>query len=136
MLSLEFWSNEVQVIMGSMLGIIQGGSMVIMINILTIIAMVPSGFHCTSVVFVGNSLGEGNPAKAKVFFTLITMYAFFVCIICSSLLVIYKDWVAALFTTDLQLLKMVSQNLKLIAIFITVHSLGNSMMGALRGMGR
>lgn len=67
MLSLEFWSNEVQVIMGSMLGIIQGGSMVIMINILTIITMVPSGFHCTSIVFVGSSLGEGYPAKAKVY---------------------------------------------------------------------
>lgn len=108
MLSLEFWSNEVQVIMGSMLGIIQGGSMVIMINILTIIAMVPSGFHCTSAVFVGNSLGEGNPGKAKSFYTLITLYAFFVCIICSVLLVLYKEWVAALFTTDLQLLNMVS----------------------------
>jgi multidrug resistance protein, MATE family len=108
MLSLEFWSNEVQVIMASMLGIIEGGSMVIMINILTIIAMVPSGFHATSSIFVGNSLGEGNPHKAKSYQILITVYAFFVCLICSTLLILYKDWVAALFTTDLQLLNMVS----------------------------
>jgi Na+-driven multidrug efflux pump len=77
--------------MGSMLGIIQGGSMVIMINILTILAMVPFGSQVTSAVFVGNSLGEGKPGKAKVYQVLITTFSFVLCAICSSLMALYKD---------------------------------------------
>jgi Na+-driven multidrug efflux pump len=80
--------------MGSMLGIIQGGSMVIMINILTILAMVPFGSQVTSDVFVGNSLGEGKTGKAKVYQVLISTYSFILCAICSGLIVLYKEWVA------------------------------------------
>lgn len=43
MISLEWWSFELQAIFSSWLGIIYGGSMVIMINILTVLIMIPLG---------------------------------------------------------------------------------------------
>ena len=72
--------------------------MVIIINTLTVIAMIPSGAQIAGAVFVGNSLGEGSPKKAKLYLKMITAYTFIVIAICSSLLVIYKDWIAMLFT--------------------------------------
>jgi Na+-driven multidrug efflux pump len=43
MISLEWWSFELQAVFSSWLGIIYGGSMVIMINILTVLTMIPFG---------------------------------------------------------------------------------------------
>jgi MATE family multidrug resistance protein len=67
MISLEWWSFELQAVMASWLGIVQGGSMVIMMNALTVIAMVPFGAQIAGAVFVGNCLGAGKPRKAKVY---------------------------------------------------------------------
>ena len=67
---------------------------------------------------------------------MITSYTFIICAIFSALLVLYKEWVAALFTNDLQLLTTVIGHLKWIALFLTVHGIGMSLGGALRGMGK
>ncbi len=110
--------------------------MVIMVNALTVLAMIPFGAQIASSVFVGNCLGEGKPRKAKVYQLMITSYTFVICAIFSALLVLYKEWVAALFTNDLQLLTTVIGHLKWIALFLTVHGIGMSLGGALRGMGK
>ena len=59
MISLEWWSFELQAVFSSWLGIVYGGSMVIIVNTLTVIAMIPFGAQIAGAVFVGNSLGEG-----------------------------------------------------------------------------
>jgi hypothetical protein len=41
--SREWWSFELQAVFSSWLGIIYGGSMVIMINTLTVLTMIPFG---------------------------------------------------------------------------------------------
>jgi MATE family multidrug resistance protein len=136
MISLEWWSFELQAVFSSWLGIIYGGSMVIMINTLTVLTMIPFGSQIAGAVFVGNCLGEGKPSKAKVYQTLITAYTFVACAIFSALLIFYKEWVASLFTNDPDLLRVVTENFPLIGIFLIVHGIGMSYGGALRGMGK
>ncbi len=136
MISLEWWSFELQAVMASWLGIVQGGSMVIMVNALTVLAMIPFGAQIAGAVFVGNCLGEGKPRKAKVYQWMITSYTFVVCAIFAALMLMYKEWVAALFTNDAQLLSTVIGHLKWIALFLVVHGIGMSLGGALRGMGK
>jgi MATE family multidrug resistance protein len=136
MISLEWWSFELQAVFSSWLGIIYGGSMVIMINTLTVITMIPFGSQIAGAVFVGNCLGEGKPQKAKTYQWLITVYTFVACAVCSSLLVIYKEWVASLFTNDPDLFRLVTENSKYMGLFVLIHGIGMSLGGALRGMGK
>lgn len=58
------------------------------------------------------------------------------CAICSTILVIYKDWVASLFTNDPNLFRLVTENCKWMALFLIIHALGMSIGGGLRGMGK
>lgn len=67
MISLEWWSNELQAVMASYLSVVQGGAMVILINTLTTLSMIPMGGAIACTVFVGSSLGEGRPLKAKLY---------------------------------------------------------------------
>lgn len=110
--------------------------MVIMINTLTVLTMIPFGSQIAGAVFVGNCLGEGRPHKAKHYANLITGYTFLVCAICASLLVIYKDWVALLFTNQPDLLHLVKTNYKWMAVFLVIHGIGMCLGGSLRGMGK
>ncbi len=67
MISLEWWSFEIQAVMSSYLGILYGGSMVILINTLTVLTMIPFGAQIAGAVFIGNCMGEGKPTKAKIY---------------------------------------------------------------------
>ena len=67
---------------------------------------------------------------------MITVYTFVICAIFSALMIFYKEWVAALFTNDPLLSSTVVGHLKWIALFLTVHGIGMSLGGALRGMGK
>ena len=87
-------------------------------------------------MFVGNCLGEGKPKKAKTYANLITAYTFVVCLICASLLVLYQEWIALLFTNQPDLLQLVTSNYKYVAIFLVIHGIGMSLGGSLRGMGK
>lgn len=136
MISLEWWSFELQAVFSSWLGIIYGGSMVIMINTLTVLTMIPFGSQIAGAVFVGNCLGEGKPHKAKIYQWLITVYTFIACAVCSALLVIYKEWVASLFTNDPDLFRLVTENFKWMGLFLLIHGIGMSLGGSLRGMGK
>lgn len=135
MISLEWWSFELQAVFSSWLGIVYGGSMVILINTLTVLTMIPFGAQICSSVFVGSCLGEGQPKKAKTYANMVTGYCFVVCATCAALLVIFQDWVASLFTNQPDLLAIVTSNYKWCAVFLVIHAVGMSLGGALRGMG-
>jgi multidrug resistance protein, MATE family len=136
MISLEWWSFELQAVFSSWLGIVYGGSMVILINTLTVLTMIPFGAQIASSVFVGNCLGEGKPKKARTYSNMITLYTFIVCAFCATLLILYKDAIALLFTNQAELLSFVTAYYPLCAIFLVVHGIGMALGGALRGMGK
>ncbi len=136
MISLEWWSFEIQAIMASYMGIIYGGSMVILINTLTVLTMIPFGSQIAGAVFIGNCMGEGKPRKARTYLTLITIYTTISLAFCSTLLEVFKDWVALLFTNAPELLPIVTDNYKYVAIFLVIHGVGMSLGGALRGFGK
>ena len=136
MISLEWWSFELQAVFASWLGIVYGGSMVILINTLTVLTMIPFGAQIACAVFVGNCMGEGKPKKAKVYVNMITAYTLLSLTVFASLLVIYQDQIASLFTNQPDLLLLVTSNYKWVALFLMIHGFGMSIGGALRGMGK
>lgn len=91
MISIEWWSFELQAVMSSYLGILYGGSMVIMINTLVMTSMVPYGASIVAAVLIGNSLGEGKPKKAVLYLKLVTGYTLFSTAVVSGLLLLLRN---------------------------------------------
>lgn len=81
-------------------------------------------------------MGEGNAKKAKIYSKLIVLYCFLACVVCSILLVVFRESVARIFTNQEDLLAMTVENYKMVAIFLVIHGIGMSIGGALRGMGK
>lgn len=98
MLSLEWWSFEIQAILASYISVVAVGSMVIMVNTLTVLTMIPFGSMIAGAVFVGKSMGEGSPKKAIIYAKLITVYTFIIMVVCAIFLEVFKDNVALIFT--------------------------------------
>ena len=136
MISLEWWSFEIQAILASYISVVAVGSMVIMINALTVLTMIPFGSQIAGAVFVGKSMGEGSAKRAKIYTKLIVVYTFLVLAVCSVFLWIFRENVSRVFTDQADLLALTSDNFKLIAVFLVVHGIGMSIGGALRGMGK
>lgn len=84
--SVEWWSYEIQAILASRIGIVEGGAMIIMINVLTVLTMIPLGASNTGAVFVGSSMGEGRPKQAKIYAALTVGYTFLVLSVLALLL--------------------------------------------------
>lgn len=136
MISLEWWSFEIQAILASYISVVAVGSMVILINALTVLTMIPFGSQIAGAVFIGKSMGEGKAIKAKSYTILITFCTFIALLVFSSFLWYFRENVASIFTNQKDLLDMTSENFKYIAVFLVIHGIGMSIGGALRGMGK
>lgn len=98
--------------------------------------MIPFGSQIAGAVFVGKSMGEGSAKRAKIYCKLIVFYTFLTCLVCSFLLVIFRREVALIFTDQADLLDMVTENYKVVAIFLIIHGIGMATGGGLRGIGK
>ena len=136
MISLEWWSFEIQTIFASYISVASVGGMVILLNTLTIISMIPFGAQISGAVFIGKSMGEGNARKARKYTYLITFYTFLALILGGALLVYFSRTIGMIFTNQEELIEMVSYNYQFIAVFLVIHGIGMSIGGALRGMGK
>jgi len=136
MISLEWWSFEIQAILASYISVVAVGSMVIMINALTVLTMIPFGSQIAGAVFVGKSMGEGSAKRAKTYMKLIVGYTFIVMAVLAVFLYFFRMNVSLIFTDQEVLLNLTSDNFRFIALFMIVHGIGMSIGGALRGMGK
>ena len=136
MLTLEGLIYEAQVLMASQLGIIEGSTMAILINILLVFTMISIACSTIGSVFVGNSLGRGHASLAKFYLDLIFGYAFVILTLCGIFLILFKHTVASFFSNDPDLIITVSSNLFLVAILLIAHGFDLSLSGGLRGMGK
>jgi multidrug resistance protein, MATE family len=98
MISLEWWSFEIQAILASYISVVAVGSMVIMINALTVLTMIPFGSQIAGAVFIGKSMGEGSAKRAKIYTKLIVLYTFITLAILSIFLVIFRYNISLIFT--------------------------------------
>jgi len=90
----------------------------------------------TGSVLIGNAIGEGKTLKAKLYAKLITFQSFVVLMLCFLFLVIFRNSVPQIFTDQIQLITIVSDNLIYAALFILIHGTGLTFGGALRGLGK
>eukprot|EP00347_Sterkiella_histriomuscorum_P003598 403363675 len=135
-ISFEYWSFEVQAIYASYISVVAVGSMVILLNALTVVMMIPVGFQIAATVFVGKSMGEGDHKKAIKYQILVNSLNFvvliFICIIC----IINSKGVASIFTNQQDLLNTVSDNMKYCILFLFIHGIVNVLLGSLKGIGK
>ena len=97
---LEWWSYEFFAIFAGLLSINELAANVIFLNISFLLFQIPLGMQFATTNYVGNSLGEMNPIKAKKY-AVSSMLLIFVCsLIVGTCLFFFKNEIPRIFTNE------------------------------------
>lgn len=135
MMCIEWWAYEVGSFLSGILGMVELGAQSITYELAIIVFMVPAGFSVAANVRVGNALGAGNIDQAKkssaISLIVTELFAVTFCV----LLLGCKDLVGYIFTTDREIVALVSQVVPIYAVSHLFEGLACTCGGVLRGTG-
>ncbi|XP_038670746.1 multidrug and toxin extrusion protein 1-like [Scyliorhinus canicula] len=135
MLCIEWWSYEIGAFLAGIISDVQLGAQCVLLQILSMVYMVPLGFSVAAAVRVGTALGAGNPEKAqnsaKASLWCIGLCALIIAITLEAL----SEVVGYIFTTDKEIVQLVGNVFPIVIInqFIDCFTCVNG--GVLRGAG-
>ncbi|CDW78835.1 transparent testa 12 protein [Stylonychia lemnae] len=135
MLCLEWWSLEVLALVAGYINVITTASFVIIVNTFCAMGMFAFGAGIAASVCVGKAVGEGDHHKAMQYSKLIVMMTFVMVIILSIFLLQARTIIAMVFTTDEQMIDLISNAYQILAGTLILHGLGLVQGGVLRGLG-
>ncbi|CDW91386.1 transparent testa 12 protein [Stylonychia lemnae] len=135
MLCLEWWSLEVLALVAGYINVITTASFVIIANTYTILSMFAFGASISASVCVGQAAGEGDHFKAIQYSKLIVSMTFIMVIILSIFLLQAKTVIARVFTTDEEMIQLISNAYIILAGALILQGLGLVQSGVLRGLG-
>ncbi len=104
------------------------------INIASICFMIPLGLSIAISARVGNSIGKGRPDEARFRGYVGVAISTFFMICTASVLVLFPDTIASIYTNDKEVISIAVQLLAMAAIFQISDGLQVSGYGALRGL--
>ncbi|XP_050019732.1 multidrug and toxin extrusion protein 1 isoform X2 [Alexandromys fortis] len=135
MLCIEWWAYEIGSFLSGILGMVELGAQSITYELSIIVYMIPAGFSVAANVRVGNALGAGNIEQAKkssaVSLIVTELFAVTFCV----LIIVCKDLVGYIFTTDRDIVALVAQVVPIYAVSHLFESLACTCGGVLRGTG-
>ncbi|MEE6504690.1 hypothetical protein FKM82_005293 [Ascaphus truei] len=136
MLCIEWWAFEIGIFLAGTISMVDLGAQSIIYGVANIIYLVPVGFSIAVSVRVGNELGAGNTEKAKKA-TVVALFMTETCALgCCILLVCLKDVVAYIYTTDAEIVTLVTY---VIPVYAATHLFDGCVAtcgGILRGTGK
>ncbi|KAM4795903.1 multidrug and toxin extrusion protein 2-like [Rhinophrynus dorsalis] len=136
MICIEWWTFEIGGFLAGFISVVELGGQAIMLEMATVAYMVPFGFSVAASVRVGNALGAGNIEKAKTSSKVALLCTVFFAVLTSILVAGLKDVVAYIFTTDREIVVLVSQLMLIFAPFHLCDAMACTCGGVLRGTGR
>uniref|UniRef100_A0A8C9K370 Solute carrier family 47 member 1 n=1 Tax=Panthera tigris altaica TaxID=74533 RepID=A0A8C9K370_PANTA len=134
MLCIEWWAFEIGSLLSGILGMVELGAQSVLYEVTVILYMIPSGFSVATSIRVGNALGAGDIEQAKKSSTvalLVTVFAVTFCV----LLLIFKDLVGYIFTSDREIVALVAEVIPICAVSHVFEGLACTSGGILRGSG-
>ncbi|KAJ7308817.1 hypothetical protein JRQ81_008085 [Phrynocephalus forsythii] len=136
MMCIEWWTFEIGSFLAGMISVVELGAQSIIYELATIAYLLPQGMSVASSVRVGNALGAGDAAQAKqsCITGLLCTGAF--AVVFSCLLAAVKDVVAYIFTSDREIVALVSKVMMIFAPFHLFDAMAATCGGVLRGAGR
>lgn len=140
MICLEWWCFEIVILLAGLLPNAeeQVSAMSIMLNTLLVCFMLPFSIGDATSTRVGNELGAGNAARARLACLTALLLALVVGLAMSILLLVFRRGVGRIFTGDAQpgVVEAVAGLAPFLSVTLWFDSVQSTASGALRGSGR
>jgi len=116
MTCLEWWGFEAMSLMSGKLGVIDLAANVICFNYSAFLFMVGLGVSLATGTLVGNSIGENNIKKAKIYTKLGVYMTTFIILILGIIIIVFKSFFARVFTGDEEVASLLETLLYLVVV--------------------
>ncbi|XP_049494027.1 multidrug and toxin extrusion protein 1-like [Panthera uncia] len=135
MLCIEWWAFEIGSLLSGILGMVELGAQSVVYEVTVILYMIPSGFSVATSIRVGNALGAGDIEQAKKSSTVALLVTGVFAVTFCVLLLIFKDLVGYIFTSDREIVALVAEVIPICAVSHVFEGLACTSGGILRGSG-
>nr|XP_020136820.1 multidrug and toxin extrusion protein 2-like [Microcebus murinus] len=136
MVCIEWWTFEIGTFLAGLIDVTELGAQGIVYQLASVAYMVPLGFGVAASVQVGNALGAGDVERARCSCVAVLLCAGVCALALGLLLAALKDVVAYVFTSDREIISLVSQVMPIFAPFHLFDALAGTCGGILRGTGK
>ncbi|KAM3933825.1 multidrug and toxin extrusion protein 2-like [Leptodactylus fuscus] len=136
MVCIEWWSFEIGGFLAGLISVVELGAQAIMLELMTAAYMISVGFSVAASVRIGNALGAGDVEQAKRSCRVSLLCIVFCSVLTGSLLAGLKDVVAYIFTSDREIVTLVSHLMLIFAPFHLCDAIAGTCAGILRGSGK
>ncbi|XP_040280706.1 multidrug and toxin extrusion protein 2-like isoform X1 [Bufo bufo] len=136
MVCIEWWSFEIGGFLAGLISVVELGAQAIMLELMTAAYMISVGFSVAASVRIGNALGAGDVEQAKTSCKVSLLCIVFCSVLTGSLLAGLKDVIAYIFTSDREIVALVSRLMLISAPFHLCDAIAGTCAGILRGSGK
>ncbi|XP_068945711.1 multidrug and toxin extrusion protein 2 [Petaurus breviceps papuanus] len=136
MICVEWWAYEIGSLLIGLLSVVELSAQSIIYEVSTVAYMIPLGFGSAVCVRVGNALGAGDIHAAKRSAATGVLCTVGIFLVIGSLLAIFKDVLAKIFTTDEEVGTLVSWVMPVYIVYNLFESLCCVCGAVLRGTGK
>ncbi|KAK5858507.1 hypothetical protein PBY51_002640 [Eleginops maclovinus] len=133
---LEWWLYEIAGFLAGIISEVELGAQSIVYQLAAIVCMFPVGISVVASVRVGNALGAGNTEQAKLSSKVSLICACFVSCLIGAGLIVLKDLVGYIFTTEQDIIQRVADVMKLYCVSHVAEAIAAVTGGIVRGTGK
>nr|XP_013812066.1 PREDICTED: multidrug and toxin extrusion protein 1 [Apteryx mantelli mantelli] len=136
MMCIEWWTFEIGSFLAGLLSVVELGAQSVIYELSCAAYMVPLGFSVATSVRVGNALGSGDAVQAKTSCITALLCSGVFAVVVATLLGVLKDVVGYIFTSDKEIVTLVSKVMIIFAPFHLFDAAAATCGGVLRGAGK
>ncbi|XP_069396197.1 multidrug and toxin extrusion protein 2 [Delphinus delphis] len=136
MVCIEWWTFEVGTFLAGLMSVTELGAQAVIYVLASVAYMVPLGLGVAASVRVGSALGAGDAQQARHSCATALLCAGVCALVTGIFLAALKDVVAYAFTSDKDVVSLVSQVMPIFAPFHLFDALAGTSGGVLRGAGK
>ncbi|XP_042298295.1 multidrug and toxin extrusion protein 1 [Sceloporus undulatus] len=136
MMCIEWWTFEIGSFLSGMISVVELGAQSIIYELATIAYLLPQGMSVACSVRVGNALGAGDAEQAKRSCITGLLCTGVFAVVFSALLAAVRNVVAYIFTSDREIVALVSKVMMIFAPFHLFDAIAATCGGVLRGAGK
>eukprot|EP00794_Sanderia_malayensis_P021187 gene21187-23264_t len=135
MIIFDWTTAEIGVILLGLVGKKELGAQTVLLNILSLLYMIPSGISLAAGVSVGRLMGSGEPRKAVNTTKSAFCISWLIAICSASLLTATKDYVGYAFTNSKDVMAIITNGIPYMAAFHFLDGTQGVSAGVFRGLG-
>ncbi|XP_066491486.1 multidrug and toxin extrusion protein 2-like [Tiliqua scincoides] len=136
MMCIEWWTFEIGSFLAGTISVVDLGAQAIIFELSTVAYLLPLGLSVASSVRVGNALGAGDVEQARRSWVTGLLCTGVLAVLVAGLLAAVKDVVAYIFTSDKEIVALVSKVMMIFAPFHLFDAISATCGGVLRGAGK